>query len=237
MFPLMLLIVTIASAFFDSGAASSAVIAYSGKYLPLSAEMQTNILKTITEAMQSRGKTGGLAFIMLVWAAAQFFTTITHATNGAWGSQSHNWWRSPLQNIALLTAIIAAAFIGIAVPILGEMAGELLNNAVFFSKAYSLLIFFVPWIVLFFSLGLIYKFAPRRITLFSEVWFSAVCATALLYAAQSLFVLYLKSSPAFNTIYGTFGAIIALMLWIYLSGAIFIFCACLCAAQAETAKA
>jgi len=36
-----------------------------------------------------------------------------------------------------------------------------------------------------------------------------------------------------NAIYGTFGGIMALLLWIYISGCIFIFGACLCAAQAE----
>lgn len=36
-----------------------------------------------------------------------------------------------------------------------------------------------------------------------------------------------------DPIYGAFGGIMALPLWIYLSGCIFIFGACLCAAQAE----
>jgi Ca2+-transporting ATPase len=36
-----------------------------------------------------------------------------------------------------------------------------------------------------------------------------------------------------NAIYGTFGGIMALLLWIYISGCIFIFGACLCAAQTE----
>ncbi len=35
-----------------------------------------------------------------------------------------------------------------------------------------------------------------------------------------------------NAIYGAFGGIMALLLWICLSGCIFIFGACLCAAQA-----
>lgn len=36
-----------------------------------------------------------------------------------------------------------------------------------------------------------------------------------------------------NALYGAFGGIMALLLWIYLSGCVFIFGACLCAAQAE----
>jgi Ca2+-transporting ATPase len=58
-----------------------------------------------------------------------------------------------------------------------------------------------------------------------------------LLAAESLFGIYLKHFATLNAVYGAFGAIIALLLWIYLSGCIVIFGACLCAAQAEERSA
>ncbi len=237
MFPLILLTVSIASMFFDRAAAGNAVIDYAEKYIPLSGDMQASVFNTIAKVIQDRGEAGALAFVMLVWAAAQFFKTMTQAANKAWGEQGHNWWRSPIKNLILLMVMIAAALalVGMAVPMMGKMAAGVLHNTYFFPWAHSLWIFFIPWLLLFFALSLFYRLAPSRPTSFAEVWFPALCATGLLYAAQSLFVIYLKSSPAFNAVYGTFGAIIALMLWIYLSGAIFIFCACLCAAQAATA--
>jgi YihY family inner membrane protein len=88
-------------------------------------------------------------------------------------------------------------------------------------------------LVVFLSLSLFYRLAPRRPTRFAEVWVAALCATALLQAAESLFVIYLKNFATLNAVYGAFGGIMALLLWIYLSGCIFIFGACLCAAQAE----
>jgi len=50
---------------------------------------------------------------------------------------------------------------------------------------------------------------------------------------ESLFVIYLQDFATLNAVYGTFGGIMALLLWIYLSGCVFIFGACLCASQAE----
>jgi Ca2+-transporting ATPase len=49
-------------------------------------------------------------------------------------------------------------------------------------------------------------------------------------------VLYLNHFSALTAMYGAFGGIIALMLWIYVSGMIFIFGACLCVAQAAKPK-
>jgi Ca2+-transporting ATPase len=54
-----------------------------------------------------------------------------------------------------------------------------------------------------------------------------------LQAAESLFVIYLKDFATLNAVYGGLGGIMALLLWIYLSGCILIFGTCLCAAQAE----
>jgi uncharacterized BrkB/YihY/UPF0761 family membrane protein len=46
-------------------------------------------------------------------------------------------------------------------------------------------------------------------------------------------VIYLKNFASLNVVFGVIGGIMALLLWIYVSGYIFIFGACLCAAQDE----
>jgi Ca2+-transporting ATPase len=101
------------------------------------------------------------------------------------------------------------------------------------SWVYVLWGFVVHLLVLFLSLTLFYRLAPRRTTRFAEVWVAAVCTTVLLQTTESLFVVYLKHFATLNAVYGVFGGIMALLLWIYLSGCGFIFGACLCAAQAE----
>lgn len=55
----------------------------------------------------------------------------------------------------------------------------------------------------------------------------------LLLGGEILFVIYLKNFARLNAIYGAFGGITALLLWVYISGCILIFGACLCAAQAQ----
>jgi Ca2+-transporting ATPase len=98
---------------------------------------------------------------------------------------------------------------------------------------YTLWGFVVPLLVLFLGLTLFYRLAPRRRTRFAEVWVAAACATVLLRTTESLFVVYLEHFAPLNAVYGVFGGIMALLLWIYLSGCGFIFGACLCAAQAQ----
>ena len=82
-------------------------------------------------------------------------------------------------------------------------------------------------------MSLFYRLAPRRPTRFAEVWVAALSATVLLRAAESVFVIYLKDFARLNLVYGAFGGIMALLLWIYVYGCVFVFGACLCAARTE----
>jgi uncharacterized BrkB/YihY/UPF0761 family membrane protein len=65
------------------------------------------------------------------------------------------------------------------------------------------------------------------------VWRAAGCATLLLIGAEAVFTYYLRNVATLNAVYGAFGAIVALIMWIYLCGFIFIYGACLCAARAQ----
>ena len=234
LFPLMLLLVTIASFFVDRDRAGKEVIAYMESYVPISGEMQGHVFDTIAGVIKARGQSGVVAFLLLAWVALKCFVTLICATNRAWGTVVHNWWRLPLKSLMLLGITTGAVILGMAVPVLMIMAeGWLFPVPDFHSWLYGLGSFIIPLLVVFFGLSLFYRLAPRRPAQFAQVWAAALCATALLQATESLFVIYLKNFATLNAIYGAFGGIMALMLWIFLSGCIFIFGACLCAAQAE----
>jgi YihY family inner membrane protein len=235
LFPLMVLLVTVASSFVDRDKAGKAVIACIESYVPISGEMQGQVFHTITGVISAREQAGAVVCLILVWTALQCFTTLICATNRAWGTTVYNWWRLPLKSLVLLGITAGALLLGMAVPVLTRMAKSWLfpvDNLL--SWAYGLGSFFIPLLLVFFSLSLFYRLAPRRTTRFSEVWAAAMCATLLLRAGESLFVIYLRDFATLNAVYGALGGIMALLLWIYLSGCVFIFGACLCAGQAET---
>jgi len=234
LFPLMLLLVTLASFFVDRDRAGKEVIAHLESYVPISGELQRQIFGAITGVIKARKQAGAAAILILVWPALQCFTTLICATNRAWDTAVHNWWRLPLNSLALLGITAGAVLLGMGAPVLMKMAkGWLFPAHGFLFWVYGPATFLIPVLVVFFSLSLFYWLAPRRPTRFTEVWVAALCATILLRACQSLFVIYLEHFATLNAVYGAFGGIMALLLWIYLSGCVFIFGACFCAGQAE----
>lgn len=231
--PLMVLLITLATIFVDRDRAATEVIAYIKTYVPVSGDMQGNIVDTIAGVIDARAKAGTAAFFILNWVALQLFSTLVSATNRAWGVKAYSWWQRPLKSLLLLWITAGVVLFSTGASILVQMASDWLLLPF---SVYALGSFVIPLVVVFFGLSLFYWLAPRRRTRFSEVWVAALGATGLLLLAEGLFVLYLKHFATLNAVYGVFGGIMALLLWIYLSGAIFIFGACLCAAQKDVSR-
>lgn len=234
LFPLIFLLVTIASFFVDQERAGSEVIAYLQSRAPISGEMERQITETIGGVVAAREQAGVVALVVLVWASLKSFTTLIRATNHAWGLEGYNWWRLPLRSLLLLGSTAGAVLLGLAAPVLARVAKSwLAPECGLDGWIHAPVGFLFPLVVVFLGLSLFYRLAPRRPTRFAEVWAGALGATLLLRAAEALFVIYLKDFATLNALYGAFGGIMALLLWIYASGCVFIFGACLCASRAD----
>ena len=236
LFPLIVLFVTIASTFIDSDRAGKEIIYYIESYVPISGEMHNYIFNTISGVIYAREQAGLVAFVILVWAALQCFITLIVAANRAWGTAVYkNWWHLPIRSLMLLGITASMVLLGMVLPVLMRIVKNwFFATNDFTSWLYGIGSFLIPLLLAFFGLSLFYRFAPFRSTRFAEVWVAALFSTLLLQASESLFEIYLRNFATLNAVYGTFGGIMALLLWIYLCGCIFIFGACLCAAQAET---
>jgi membrane protein len=72
--------------------------------------------------------------------------------------------------------------------------------------------------VVFLGLLLLYRFIPRADVGFHDVWRAALAAAFIWSLAKEGFALYLGSTFAnYSAVYGTVGAIIAILTWIYVS--------------------
>ena len=64
--------------------------------------------------------------------------------------------------------------------------------------------------------GLMYYTGPNRPMKFRSVWPGAMLATVLWLLATTIFALYVRHIANYNVLYGSIGAVIALLVWMYL---------------------
>jgi YihY family inner membrane protein len=234
LFPLLIFLVTIVTGFTSRQQAFSTIVNNVEKYLPLGGDDQEMIAKTINGVIDARGSIGLVSLVGLLWSSLGFFQALVGAVGAAWKQDPLNWWRLPLKNLKMFGVLISAMLLGNLLPVVSKtIQGYLPFLGAFGHVSFTLVNLLVPTLVLFYGFVLFYRLAPRRAThaTFSLVWLPALVVTVLLQIAQYAFVIYATHFASFNAVYGTFGGVIALMLWIYVSGLIVIFGGCLCAAR------
>ncbi|RYD63278.1 MAG: YihY/virulence factor BrkB family protein [Verrucomicrobiaceae bacterium] len=246
LFPLILLLITAGSKLLgdspsDQEWAAHEIIGYVGNFIPIGATEANVVIDTINGVAQSRRSAGIISLAALAWSALRFFQALVHGVNKAWGTKEYQWWRLPIQNFLMCAILASALFLGIFAPFVVEQAERFYwqnSRTVGLEFGWMHYIFqtfrlLVPPLVLFYGFSMFYKFAPRRRTKFREVWTAALVVTLLLTVLKSLFLLYTSSIGDFNRLYGAFGSVVALLMWIYLSGSVIILGGCLSAAQYE----
>jgi Ca2+-transporting ATPase len=225
--------------FVERTEATTAIVTFVEHYLPIGAQRQRYVFDTISGVIDARGSAGAIALLMLGWATMRSLSLMIRIVNRAWRIEAAAWWRLGLKGLTFLVLVIALLPVAIIVPPLLQKISTWLFPESWIASSWADVGRSVATSAIAFSgLSLFYKFAPRRWVPLSRVWPAALCSAALLEGAGWAFSVYLRHFASLNAVYGTFGGIMALLLWIYLSGSIFIFGACLCATSPrKTAEA
>jgi YihY family inner membrane protein len=232
--PLVILLVTAGSLFFEREVATEAIVRWANDYSALTAEQESSAIETIRGVLEARGTVSLAALPLLLWSALNFLRALIRSTNRIWHAATYNWWQLPLKSLGLLGITASAVLVGILLPLVARLAQSWLTTGLKLPDAlFALLFHLIPWIVLFYGLLMIYRLAPSRRTTFAEVWIGALAATILIGIGQTLFLVYLDNFARFNVLYGTLGGIMAFLLWLYLSSAVGVLGVCYCAARAE----
>jgi YihY family inner membrane protein len=234
LFPLILLLVAIGTFFVpDRYQAARYIVQEVERYIPLQLKDRTLLLTIVEDAIKNGWRAGIFGVLALLWGALRFFQALVVGINRAWGGKSYNWWKLPLKNLLMIGILASALLLGLVAPVIFNR----LKTIYYFEidAAVDFLSNLLPEGILFYGLAMLYKFAPRRPVQFSHVWLAALLGTLFLQFGQNLFNWYLATFTNFNALYGVFGTIMGLLLWIYYTGVVLLLGGCISAKAAMQA--
>jgi len=239
LFPLLLLFISLGTMVLGhKEVVASQVLGFVNAYIPVSPNEQNVIEQTVNGWLQTRLKSGAVALLALAWSSLRFFQALVHGVNRAWGTKEYSWWHLPLANLGMVALLASTLLLGVLAPVVMKAidvywTGHKIAGHEVLEYSFGITRLTLPSMVLFYGLVMFYKYAPRRKTLFKEVWVSALLVTLLLQLLIKGFIFYAANFAKFGALYGTLGSVVAVLMWIYLSGSMIIFGGCLCAAQSE----
>jgi len=237
LFPLLLFLVAAGSFVLESEQAYQQAVGLVTEAAPISQEL---IESNFQQVLRLRGPVGIVGLIGSLWSASGFFTTLAYQINRAWPeADSRHFLERRLVALGMvgsLAGLLALSLISSAVlDLLPRLQVPLWGGvSVYETPLWAVLSNVVPWLfTVFLFLGL-YLWVPNTPVKGSAAFGSALVAAAAWEVASNAFAWYLGSGLArYKVVYGSLGAVVALMLWIYISSWIILFGAHLSAAMAQ----
>lgn len=223
-FPLLLFLVTLIGIVLGSTEnLKRELYSYLFQIMPPSAfDLVHKTLEEIVENSSSGKLTIGV-FITL-WSASAGVDSIRSALNAVYElKEVRSWWNTKLQSLVLTLLFIMLIAIALIVVSSGWQFFQYLLGLMGLEVASPLILIGIQWIslliVLLFSTEVIYSWVPC-FDKFRWVWITpgALVAMVLWVLFTGGFRIYLQYFNTYNKAYGSLGAVIILMLWMFLSG-------------------
>lgn len=180
--------------------------------------------QNIDEIVRTRGPMTGIALVGLVWSASTIFYTLTQTLNDIWGYKHRRpvWKRRGLAILFVLALVGPALFLAsLASSLMANLSTWLPDQSLPLAGGFGFMVAILLDIALFM---LLYLLLPHGTSTWSEILPGAITAGLLWEIAKKAFLLFVAIYvSASNLVYGSVSAIIAFLVWAYLSGIIFLF--------------
>ncbi len=195
---------------------------YLREVMPLTASMLVeNTLNEVAANSSSRKLTIGL--IIAVWSASQGFDSLRIALNHVYSYKEDRWWWTT-KGLSLLLTVVTGILFAITLILIfyGTHTLEYLMQSQGLADAspvfFNILKLSIIFLVLLLTFAIIYNLCPNHHRLRWHWWTWGTFVAIILWLILSgIFRLYLSFFNNYDKTYGSLGAVIILMFWLYLT--------------------
>ena len=217
--PVLFFVVSLAGFVLSRRAAAEVVLTQLSEIVPVYKDELHEILAQI---IRRRSLSGILGTLVLLIFASQLFATVRLVLNEVFGFTGAGFVRGVVKDLLLLflmgmlflASIVITGLIGwikiiLMVPV---MPGEWIQSVfILVAVGFNTALFFIA-----------YRYFPHRRVPVGAALSGAILASLLWEAAKQLFRWYILSFGAYDKIYGPLGALVALSMFAYYSGIVFV---------------
>jgi membrane protein len=221
LFPLMILSISIAS-YYASPLTDPQFILQKLEFI--APALGKLLGQNIQEIIRVRGPVTGVALIGLIWSASTFFYILNQTLNKIWSNKpSRQVWKR--RGRAILFVLLFAGPVlflaSFASSMIIHLRTLLPDSIILMGSSASLMLAILLDVTLFMAL---YMILPHGTSTWREILPGAMGAGFLWELAKKAFLFFVSTYISIsNLVYGSVTAIIAFLVWAYLSGLIFLF--------------
>jgi membrane protein len=228
LFPFILVLVSLMGTF-GSAELASEVLGYFRQVVP---EEAYGIIETFTaNIISGRAEAPGLlsfGILFTIWAASGAFAALINALNRAYDVQeTRPFWKVRSIAILMTLGLSVLVLVGVLLLVVGEPIGKTVANIFGLGDLFLLVWDIARWpVALLFmvlTVALLYYFAPDVEQPFRWITPGGLIGVLLWVLASVGFNFYVSNFGSYNKTYGSIGAVIILLLYLYISSLTILF--------------
>lgn len=198
------------------------------KYLETLLPMNTYELieSTVIEVLEGqKGQLLWFSIALSIWSASSGFSAVIKGLNKAYGiKERRGYIKSTLISILCTVGVVLIILLTLFLVVFGGIIREFLiaklpfDNIITF--AWDILRFAILIIVMILVFALLYHFTPSKRLKWGDGFPGAVTTTLGWIGVSFLFSFYVNNFSNYSRFYGSLGAVIVLMTWLYITSVI-----------------
>ena len=224
LFPLLLVLVAGGSYILDSEQVYQSVTQWIQNSLPVSPQLISGNLRQVLDA---RGTIGVIGLLTLLWSASGFFTNLAYNINLAWPEASRrNFLEKRLVGLGMIAGLSGLLILSVSLdwitnllPVLNASGASFLTPGLW--RLFSNL---ASWLTIFLLFLALYRWVPTVQVHWSATFWSALITSIAWKVSTTGFKWYVGSGLGrYSLVYGSLGAIVALLFLIFIVSLITLF--------------
>ena len=237
LFPLSLALVAVGSLVLDRQQIMDQVISLISQVFPISRGL---IEQNLQQVVQLRGAVGLISLVGAIWSATGVFTVLNRNINRAWTDAEP---RDFLESHLVALAMVGVLVLLLGLSVVSTAAFNVLSRlqvplgggvSIYQTPLWTVGSTLIPLIFVFSLFLALYRCVPNEHVPWSAAFWAALVVAAAWQIGARAFAWYVGSGWArYQLVYGSLGAVVALMFWIYLGSWLTFFGAHLGAALAR----
>jgi membrane protein len=230
LFPLLIFMVSIFGIFLESSSLQKDLIDKVLEFLPLTSDKGRNEVRDAIGAIAGISIPLSMVGLLgLAWSASAMFGAIRTSLNVAWNIRtSRHFVKQKLLDLGMMAGVGVFFLLSIGTTALlrtaqeasPDILGPLSSDTALFWRATPHL---MPAIFSFGAFIVLYRFVPSAPIKIGDVWAGALIATVFFEIIKNGFSFYVANFGRYDVVYGSLGAVVALLFWLYLSAVVLLF--------------
>jgi membrane protein len=233
LFPLAILVVSISGVVLTDDSLREDVVDGLFELLPLQSGAGREDLEELIEPIaRGRSAVGVISILGLIWAATAMMSALRFSLNTAWDLEFRRpFVRGKLVDLGLVLGaggLLTLSIAATAVLRVGTDVSDSVSDSVgpFGGEAngfFRLVTVLLPFLLTWATFTMIYKIVPSVMTRVRDVVAGALIGALLFEALKHGFAFYLGNFSSYDAVYGSLGAAIALLFFVYLAACALLF--------------